>query len=68
MPMFSDDGKFNPKAMAVLTRSYVDLKILDSEPDPSKLYTAQFLPKSAFAAPSSGGAASNFLQRDALRP
>ncbi len=45
MPMFSDDGKFNPKAMAVLTRSYVDLKILDSEPDPSKLYTEQFLPK-----------------------
>jgi len=45
MPMFSDDGKFNAKAMAVLTKSYVDLKILTEEPDPKKLYTEQFLPK-----------------------
>lgn len=45
MPMFSDDGKFSAKAMAVLTKSYVDLKILTEEPDPKKLYTEQFLPK-----------------------
>lgn len=45
MPMFSDDGKFNAKAMAVLAKSYVDLKILTEEPDPKKLYTEQFLPK-----------------------
>ncbi len=45
MPMFSDDGKFNSKAMAVLAKSYVDLKILTEEPDPKKLYTEQFLPK-----------------------
>jgi NitT/TauT family transport system substrate-binding protein len=44
MPMFSDDGKFNPKAMAALSRSYVDLKILPSEPDMSKFYTEEFLP------------------------
>jgi NitT/TauT family transport system substrate-binding protein len=45
MPMFSDDGKFNPKALAVLRRSYVELKILPTEPDMSKLYTEAFLPK-----------------------
>jgi NitT/TauT family transport system substrate-binding protein len=45
MPMFSADGKFNPKAMAVLSRSYVDLKILAAEPDMSKFYTEEFLPR-----------------------
>jgi NitT/TauT family transport system substrate-binding protein len=45
MPMFSDDGKFQDKAMAVLAKSYVDLKVLDKEPDPKQLYTEQFLPK-----------------------
>jgi NitT/TauT family transport system substrate-binding protein len=44
MPMFSDDGKFNPQAMAALSRSYVDLKILPSAPDMSKFYTEEFLP------------------------
>ncbi len=45
MPMFSDDGHFNPKALSVLARSYVDLKFLPTEPDMSKLYTEAFLPK-----------------------
>ena len=45
MPMFSDDGRFNPKAMALLGRSYVELKFLPAEPDMSKLYTESFLPK-----------------------
>ena len=45
MPMFSDDGKFDPKALAVLSRSYVELKVLDKEPDMTKLYTEAFLPK-----------------------
>jgi NitT/TauT family transport system substrate-binding protein len=44
MPMFSDDGRFNPKALAVLSRSYVELRILPVEPDMSKLYTEEFLP------------------------
>jgi NitT/TauT family transport system substrate-binding protein len=44
MPMFSSDGRFNPKALAVLSRSYVDLKILPTEPDMSKFYTEEFLP------------------------
>jgi len=45
MPMFSDDGKFNPKALAVLAKSYVELKVLTEEPDPAKLYTEAFLPR-----------------------
>ena len=48
MPMFSDDGKFSPKALAVLSRSYVDLKILPAEPDMSKFYTEEFLPQNVF--------------------
>ena len=43
--MFSDDGRFNPKALAALSRSYVDLKFLPVQPDMSKLYTEEFLPK-----------------------
>jgi len=46
MPMYSDDGRFNPKALAVLAKSYVELGELPTEPDPTKLYTEAFLPKS----------------------
>lgn len=45
MPMFSDDGKFNPKALAVLSRSYVELHVLDKEPDMTTLFTEAYLPK-----------------------
>jgi ABC-type nitrate/sulfonate/bicarbonate transport system substrate-binding protein len=45
IPMFSDDGRFNPKALAALSRSYVDLKFLPVQPDMSKLYTEEYLPK-----------------------
>jgi len=44
MPMFSDDGKFSPKALAVLAKSFVELNTLPTEPDMSKLYTEAFLP------------------------
>jgi NitT/TauT family transport system substrate-binding protein len=44
MPMFSDDGRFNPRALAVLSRSYVELKILPAEPDMTRFYTEAFLP------------------------
>ncbi|MDB5405341.1 MAG: sulfonate transporter, periplasmic sulfonate-binding protein [Rhodospirillales bacterium] len=47
MPMFSDDGKFDAKALAVLQRSFVEMGILPTEPDMSKLYTEQFLPGAA---------------------
>jgi ABC-type nitrate/sulfonate/bicarbonate transport system substrate-binding protein len=45
MPMFSDTGRFDPKALETLGKSYVELKLLPSEPDMSKLYTEAFLPK-----------------------
>ena len=45
MPVFSTDGKFNDKALAVLARSFVELGLLDKEPDMKTLYTEQFLPK-----------------------
>ena len=45
MPMFSDTGKFDPKAVKVLTKSYVTLGILKKEPDPKTLFTEEFLPK-----------------------
>ena len=45
MPMFSDTGRFDPKALAVLRRSFVEMKTLPAEPDMSKLFTEAFLPK-----------------------
>jgi ABC-type nitrate/sulfonate/bicarbonate transport system substrate-binding protein len=46
MSMFSDDGKFDSKALAALSRSYVELELLPSEPkDMHKLYSEEFLPK-----------------------
>ncbi|MDB5643497.1 MAG: hypothetical protein JWN07_2814 [Hyphomicrobiales bacterium] len=45
MPMFSDDGKFDPKALTLLSRSLVELEILKSETDMTKLFTEAFLPK-----------------------
>jgi NitT/TauT family transport system substrate-binding protein len=44
MPMFSDDGRFSAAALAVLAKSYVELKVLPAEPDPAKLYTEALLP------------------------
>jgi ABC-type nitrate/sulfonate/bicarbonate transport system substrate-binding protein len=44
MPMFSDTGRFNPKALAVLRQSFVQMGVLDKAPDMSKLYTERFLP------------------------
>jgi ABC-type nitrate/sulfonate/bicarbonate transport system substrate-binding protein len=45
MPMFSDTGRFDPKALSTLAKSYVQLQLLPAEPDMSKLYTEAFLPK-----------------------
>jgi NitT/TauT family transport system substrate-binding protein len=44
MPMFSDDGRFDAKALDTLADSYVELKVLPTAPDMSKLYTEAFLP------------------------
>lgn len=43
MPMFQKNGKFDAKALEVLKRSYVELKLLNEPPDMSKLYTEAFL-------------------------
>lgn len=45
MSQLSSDGKFEPKALEKLRTSFVDLKILDSSVDMSKLYTTEFLPR-----------------------
>jgi ABC-type nitrate/sulfonate/bicarbonate transport system substrate-binding protein len=45
MSEFSDTGKFDPQALAVLQRSFVEMGTLSSAPDMSKLYTEAFLPK-----------------------
>jgi len=45
MPMFSDTGKFDPKALETLRKSFVELGVLPTEPEMSKLYTEAFLPK-----------------------
>jgi len=44
MPMFSETGRFEPKATAILAKSFVELKMLPTEPDMTKLYTEKFLP------------------------
>ena len=44
MPTFSRDGKFDPEALKVLARSYVEMDLLPAEPDMSKLITERFLP------------------------
>lgn len=44
MPEFSSTGKFDQNALASLTQSFVDLKVLPQKPDTAKLYTEEFLP------------------------
>ena len=45
MPMFTDDGHFDPQAIAVLRRSFVETNTLPQEPDMSKLVTEALLPR-----------------------
>jgi len=45
MPMFSENGRFDPEALAVLSRSFVEMDALPQPPDMSKLTTEAFLPK-----------------------
>ena len=45
MQIFNTTGRFNPKALEVLGRSFVELGSLPAAPDMSKLYTEEFLPK-----------------------
>jgi NitT/TauT family transport system substrate-binding protein len=45
LPMYSTDGHFDPKALAVLSRSYVEMGNLQTEPDMKQLYTEAYLPE-----------------------
>jgi ABC-type nitrate/sulfonate/bicarbonate transport system substrate-binding protein len=45
MPTFSKDGRFDPKALAVLGQSLVDLKLVEAMPAMSTFYTEAFLPE-----------------------
>ena len=42
--MFSTDGVFDPKAMAVLKKSFIDMQILEKEPKEAELIDTRFLP------------------------
>jgi ABC-type nitrate/sulfonate/bicarbonate transport system substrate-binding protein len=44
MPSLSDTGRFDPKGLATLARSFVEMKLFPAEPDMAKLYTEKFLP------------------------
>ena len=42
--MFEDDGHFDPKAIAVMQQSFIDMALSDENIPADKLYTTQFLP------------------------
>jgi NitT/TauT family transport system substrate-binding protein len=44
MPMFSDDGKFDPAGLDVLEASFPELGLLDKKPDLTPYKTEKFLP------------------------
>lgn len=44
MPLFSRDGKFDPKAVAVVGRSIVETGLIDHPVDMTTLYTEKYLP------------------------
>lgn len=43
-PMLTDNGHFDPKGLETIRDSLVEMKILDTKPDMSKLTTEKFLP------------------------
>jgi len=43
MPMFSDDGHFDPEALKVLKKSFVEMGILSEEPSDDKFLTTKFV-------------------------
>jgi len=44
IPMMSTDGQYDNKALERLAKSFVELGILDTAPDMSKLITRKFVP------------------------
>jgi ABC-type nitrate/sulfonate/bicarbonate transport system substrate-binding protein len=45
--MFTPDCKFDKESLANLSRSFIELNLLDAPPDMSKLYTEAYLPQTA---------------------
>lgn len=45
MPMYSSDGRFSARGLALMARAIVDVHMLNAPPDVSRLYTEAFLPK-----------------------
>jgi len=45
MPMFLASGRFDPKALAALKASFVEMDLVKEPPDMTKLYTEAYLPK-----------------------
>jgi NitT/TauT family transport system substrate-binding protein len=43
--MHTKDCRFDPEALAVLKRSFGEMKLMEGEPDMAKLYTQAYLPK-----------------------
>lgn len=46
MAAYSRDGRFDPAALALLAKSFVDMGLLPSEPNMKSLYTEEYLPTS----------------------
>ncbi len=44
MEAYSGDGRFDPAALALLAKSFVDMGLLPAQPDMKQLYTEEFLP------------------------
>ncbi len=44
MEAYSRDGSFDPAALELLAKSFVEMGLLPTEPDMSRLYTEAFLP------------------------
>ena len=45
MPIFNPTGRFNPRALDALARSFVELGLTPAAPDMSQLYTEAYLPR-----------------------
>jgi len=45
MEAYSRDGKFDPVALGLLSKSFVEMGLLPAEPDMRALYTEEFLPR-----------------------
>jgi hypothetical protein len=43
MPNMSDDGHFDPKGLAVLKESFVDMGMLPNQPDDAAILTRRFV-------------------------